>query len=215
MSITDTALILGTKWGFPLKKTLAEHATDRERREVERAIAYWEDKVGALGQNATVAALDLDAINSVDWSHRFLIAVDQRIERSVLLLYGAEFARLLDLPPKVQPSLPMGQQLPRRFSEVFLLGCAEAPTQMVPVRLDGQVERDDQRIERYRAVFIPVGVRPNSLTHFAFLVPLRRCRSPSVNPVQESAAGASHTAPRAALGVRVDFDRSLSSARIG
>ena len=49
----------------------------RERREAERAIAYWESKVDAHGQNATVAVLGLAAINSTDWSNRFVIAVDE------------------------------------------------------------------------------------------------------------------------------------------
>ena len=31
-----------------------------------------------------------------------------------------------------------------------------------------QMNWSDDRVEQYRAVFIPVGVKPNSLTHFAF-----------------------------------------------
>ena len=50
--------------------------TGRERRESERAIAYWEKKIEKLGKSATVAALDLADMNTVDWSHRFVIAVD-------------------------------------------------------------------------------------------------------------------------------------------
>lgn len=168
MTLIDTALISATKWGLPFKKAVAEQPTGRDRREAERAVAYWEDKVDALGPDATIAALDLGAINGADWSNRFVIAVDERIERSSLLLYGSKFARLLDLPAKVRRDLPLVRQLPWRFSEVFLHGCAEAPLQMAPVRLEGEIERDDDRVEQYRAVFIPVGVKPNSLTHFAF-----------------------------------------------
>jgi len=103
-----------------------------------------------------------------DWSNRFLIAVDDRIERSSLLLYGSKFATLLDLPANARADQPLVRQLPGRLSEVFLQGCAEAPLQTAPVRLEGQIERSDDRIEQYRAVFIPVGVKPNSRTHFAF-----------------------------------------------
>jgi hypothetical protein len=167
MTVTDTALISLVKWGLPLKAR-AEQPTVRERREAERAIAYWESKVDAHGQDATVAVLDLAAINSTDWSNRFVIAVDDRIERSMLLLYGSNFAGLLDLPSKARLDLPLNQQLPKGFSEVFLHGCAEAQMQMAPVRLEGEIERYDQGVEQYRAVFISVAVRRNSLTHLAF-----------------------------------------------
>ena len=49
-----------------------------------------------------------------------------------------------------------------------LRGCSDAQSEMGPVRLEGEVERHDGRIEQYRALFIPVGVKPNSLTCFAF-----------------------------------------------
>ena len=168
MTITDMALISGIKLGLPLKQTVAEQPNGRERREAERAIVYWEDKVDAHGPNATVAVLDLAAIDSTDWSNRFIVAVDQRIERSTLLLYGSKFARLLDLPPKARLDLPLIRQLPKDLAALFLLGCADAQMQMAPVRLEGEIDRGDQGVEQYRAVFIPVGVRPNSLTHFAF-----------------------------------------------
>src|ERR1700748_601605 len=81
--------------------------TGRERRESERVIRYWEGKVEKLGRAATVAALDLGEINSADWSHRFVIAVDPVVENSSLLLYGSDFAKLLDLPTKGTPHVPM------------------------------------------------------------------------------------------------------------
>ena len=168
MTITDTALISGAKWGLPLKAR-AEQPTGHERREAERAIAYWEGKVDAHGRKPTVAMLDLAAINSTDWSNRFVIAFDEEIiETSTLLLYGSKFAGLLDLPLKARLDLPLTQQLPEGFSEVFLHGCVDAQMQMAPVRLEGEIERYDHGVEQYRAVFISVGVRPNSLTHLAF-----------------------------------------------
>lgn len=142
--------------------------TGRERRESERAIAYWERKIGELGKSPTVAALDLGEINSPGWSHRFVIAVDPVVENSALLLYGSDFARLLDLPTKSAPHVPMVRQLPQRFSDVFKRGCGDAHRQGAPVRIEGEIEREDGRRELYRAAFISVGVKENSLTHMAF-----------------------------------------------
>jgi len=140
----------------------------RGRREAERVIAYWEGKLRELGGDLTVAGLDLSRINSRDWSNRFLIAVDPVIERSSLVLYGPSFARLLHLSEQARPNVPILRQLPRRYADVFLRGCSEAQRDMAPVRLEGETERYDGRIEQYRAVFIPVGIKPNSLTCFAF-----------------------------------------------
>src|SRR5215212_4049828 len=142
--------------------------TGRDRREAERLMAYWESKLSELGGEVTIAGLDLGRTDSRDWLNRFLISVDSVIERSSLLLYGPQFARLLALPPQPRTDLPMLRQLPQRYSDVFLRGCAEAQAEMAPARLEGEVERADGRVEQYRAVFIPVGVKPNSLTCFAF-----------------------------------------------
>jgi hypothetical protein len=140
----------------------------RERRQSERVISYWEKKLEKLGPSATVAALDLGDINTPEWSHRFVIAVDPVVENSSLLIYGSEFAKLLDLPAKGAPHVPMVRQLPRHLSGVFMQGCDDAHHQRKPVRLEGDVERLDGRIELYRAAFIPVGVKENALTHLAF-----------------------------------------------
>jgi len=142
--------------------------TGRERRQTERVIAYWEKKVAEAGGSATVAALDLGDIQSEEWSHRFVIAVDPVVENSALLLYGADFGRLLDLPDKRAPHVPMVRQLPKRYSDVFIRGCGEADREGTPIRLEGEVERDDGTTELFRAAFIPVGVKENSITHIAF-----------------------------------------------
>jgi hypothetical protein len=142
--------------------------TGRERRESERAISYWQKKIEKLGKSATVAALDLAAINTKDWSHRFVIAVDPVVENSSLLLYGSDFAKLLDLPPKGTPHVPMVRQLPRHLSRVFMQGCGDAHSQRSPIRMEGEIPREDGKTELYRAAFIPVGVKENSLTHLAF-----------------------------------------------
>jgi hypothetical protein len=146
-----------------------EVLTGRERRESERVIRYWQKKIEALGgSGATVAALDLAAINTPDWSHRFVIAIDPVVENSSLLLYGSDFAKLLDLPSKRAPHVPMVRQLPRHLSNVFMQGCGDAHLQRQTVRIEGEVPRLDGRMELYRAAFIPVGVKERSLTHLAF-----------------------------------------------
>jgi hypothetical protein len=153
--------------GWERSALTGEH-TGRNRREAERLIAYWENKLEELGGVVTIAGLDLAGTNSRDWSNRFLISVDPVVERSALLLYGPKFAQLLGLPAQPRTDLPMIRQLPRRHVDMFLRGCAEAQQEMAPVRLDGEIERADGRIEQYRAIFIPVGVKPHSLTCFAF-----------------------------------------------
>jgi hypothetical protein len=107
-------------------------------------------------------------MNSPDWAHRFLLSVDPVIEKSALLMYGPRFAQLLNLPQKARMDLPILRQLPPRYGEIFLRGCAEAQTEMAPVRLEGEVELNEGRAEQYRAVFIPVGVKPQALTWLAF-----------------------------------------------
>lgn len=162
MTIADPSDVAWTEgWG-------PDEPAGRDRREAERVMAYWESKLAELGDGVTIAALDLSSTTSRDWSNRFLIAVDPMIERSALLLYGPKFARLLHLPEQARPDMPMLRQLPRRYSEIFLHGCTQAQKEMAPVRLEGEVDRYDNRVEQYRAVFIPVGVKPNSLTCFAF-----------------------------------------------
>ena len=164
MSITDAPVVSLDD----AREPRADELTGRERRESERAIRYWEKKVEKLGRSATVAALDLAEINTEAWSHRFVIAVDPVVENSSLLLYGSDFAKLLDLPPKGTPHVPMVRQLPRHLSNVFMRGCGDAHHQRQAIRMEGEIARPDGKMELYRAAFIPVGVKENSLTHLAF-----------------------------------------------
>ena len=131
-------------------------------------LAYWQTKLRELGVDATIAALDLGSMAESGWANRFLIAIDPAIEKSALLLYGPKFARLLNLPAQPRMDRPMVRQLPPRYVDIFLRGCAEAQALIEPVRLEGEIERADERIEQYRVIFIPVRVRPNSLTCLAF-----------------------------------------------
>jgi hypothetical protein len=144
-------------------------ATGRDRRESERLVTYWDSKLQEFGDGITIASLDITAITGRnDWSNRFLISVDPFLERSVMIMYGAKFAGLLGLPEQPRTEWPLLRQLPARYGQVFLQGCEQAQKEWVLVRLEGEVSRDDGRIEQYRIVFIPVGVRPKALTCFAF-----------------------------------------------
>jgi hypothetical protein len=168
MSITDAPIVSLSSARETTPEGDEPVLTGKERRESERAIRYWEKKCEGLGKSPTVAALDLGEINSEDWSHRFVIAVDPMVENSSLLLYGSNFAKLLDLPPKGTPHVPMVRQLPRHLSRVFMQGCGEAHDKREPIRVEGEIQREDGKMELYRAAFIPVGVKENSLTHLAF-----------------------------------------------
>jgi hypothetical protein len=143
-------------------------ALGRERRESERAIAYWERKATQLGTAPTIGALDLGAIETMDWGHRFVIAVDPVVADSSLLLYGVTFARLAGLPVKSAPHVPLALQLPRRLTNVLMHGCDRARSRKAPVRLEGEIDLLDGRKEQYRAAFIPVGLSPQSSRHFTF-----------------------------------------------
>jgi|SRR5579864_5016193 len=167
---------------FPSVEGYARLETPRDRRQCERAVAYWEDRLEEFGSGLTVAALDLSRIASSDWSNRFLISVDPMIERSSLVLYGPKFAELLHLPEQARPSVPMTRQLPRRYGDVFLEGCAAAQKAGHPVRFEGDINRYDGKVEQYRAVFIPICVRPNSTTCFAFGAFNRRIVDPQDQP---------------------------------
>jgi hypothetical protein len=150
------------------RRALAEEPAGRGRREAERLMAYWEKRLAELGGVVTLAGLDIADADSREWSNRFLISVDPVVEASALLLYGPKFAQLLGLPAQPRSDLPLMRQLPRRYVDLFLRGCTEAQQKMAPARLEGEIVRVDDRIEQYRAVFIPVGVKPNALTCFAF-----------------------------------------------
>lgn len=168
MAIAELSVVKSPGAGSVADLSDEPQLTGRERRQSERAIAYWQHKVDELGKSPTVGALDLADINTPNWSHRFVIAIDPVVENSALLLYGSDFARLLDLPEKSVPHVPMTRQLPKHFTDVFKRACSDAHHHSGPVRIEGEVDREDGRRERYRAAFIPVGVKENSLTHLAF-----------------------------------------------
>ncbi len=139
----------------------------RERRQTERALAAWEIKLAQLGRSPTLPEL-FAAVDTEEWSHGFLVAVDPIVEVSSLLVYGADFARLLDMPTRGMPFVKMTRQLPPRYSQIFLRGCLDACNRNAPARVEGEVEREEGNRELFRAVFIPIEPEGDPLMRFAF-----------------------------------------------
>ena len=146
------------------------HRPGSEQREGERAIAYWEDQATRLGANATVGALTPDpaAMRSEEWSHRFVVASDSVIEDATLILYGANFARLLGIPPERKPPLAIRRWVPDRLLQVFLDGCSDAFKLNTPVRVEGEVPREHGQRELFRAAFMPIGSDSGKPVRLAF-----------------------------------------------
>jgi hypothetical protein len=139
-----------------------------ERRELERAIAHWEQQVVRSRRRPALMKLDRAEMSTDEWAYRFIIAVDSIVDNYALLYYGRKFAALLDLPAKPDHYVPMVQQLPARYVPVFTKGSCDATSLGIPARVEGAVVREDGRRELYRAVFIGLGVKPNSLTQLVF-----------------------------------------------
>lgn len=62
----------------------------------------------------------------------------------------------LGFPDKPNPFIPMMQQLPQRYRDLFREGCCEVLMQPKPTRLSGAV-RHGTSAELYRAAFMPLG----------------------------------------------------------
>src|SRR5438067_7133345 len=69
-----------------------------ERRDTELAITLWHQKASELGTPPPFEAFDFTRL-TIDRSYRFIICGDDAAH-SVFLLYGAQFARLLQLPER-------------------------------------------------------------------------------------------------------------------
>ena len=95
-----------------------------------------------------------------DWGYRFLICSDLNLENAAFVMYGAQLARLLAVPEKVQSIVPLFQQIPERYQPVFTEGCSKAMTQAAPAPFSGTFHYDFQ-VELYRAVFLPIRLHPS------------------------------------------------------
>src|SRR5437016_1706221 len=117
--------------------------TGRDRREAESVLTYWAEKRAAVDRGVPVTTLahDLAAMHTKEWSHRFVIALGPTNEGAALVHYGANFARLFQIPPESEPPLEIGQWLPNRLLEIFLAACRDAVERNTPVRLQRLMER--------------------------------------------------------------------------
>lgn len=157
MTVTEDSIVV-TVMG-PSEQAEAESAGGggRERRASERAIRYWHQRMSQPGATPDLAALDLSHLDSEEWSCRFVMTIDPMLDGSSLLLYGADVARLLDLPPGSKARVPIMRRLPARYVPVFRRGCAAVLEHDAPVRVEGEVEREDGKRELFRAIIIPMG----------------------------------------------------------
>ena len=145
-------------------------SSGRERRDADRVIAYWEEKQSAAAHGAAVStlALDLAAMRTEAWSHRFLIALGPTDESAALLRYGANFARIFQIPLDSEPPLELRQWLPKPLQAIFIDGCRGAIARKRSVRLQSVIEREDGTREMFRCCFIPIGAGEGSAARFVF-----------------------------------------------
>ncbi len=140
----------------------------RERREAESVISYWHGKREAVDSGAAVTALALDlaAMRTPEWSHRFVIALGATDEHAALVHFGANFARLFHIPPNSEPPLEIRQFLPNPHPEIFLRGCRDAIERNDPVLLHRVIDREDGQREMFRCCFVPIAAEQGSIVRF-------------------------------------------------
>ena len=131
----------------------------KDRRDVKRTIEHWLRHASEDGGVPLLESFDFASIKG-DWSHRFLICADQKVEDAAFVAYGAKFAALLGLPEKITAIVPLCQQIPERYCPLFAEGCASALTKEAPARLSGTFESDFIG-ELFRAVFLPIQLHPS------------------------------------------------------
>jgi hypothetical protein len=124
-----------------------------ESRDTEQAIRLWHHKA-ASNSPPDLTAFDFQRLQT-DWGYRFLISSDAFVGAAVFIIYGVRFARLLRLPGRADPRLPMLQQLPARYRDLFVEGCDEVLVKSEPARFSGAM-RHGKDVELYRAAFMPL-----------------------------------------------------------
>jgi hypothetical protein len=123
-----------------------------ESRDTERTITLWH-RSAATGEIPGLDSLDLGWLRP-EGAYRFVIAGDEEIWAAVFIAYGSQFARLLELPAKPESRVPVLQQLPPRYRDLFAEGCACVVRRRLPVRFSGGIVHEG-RVEVYRAAFMP------------------------------------------------------------
>ena len=130
-----------------------------ERRDIQRTIDLWQRNMAEGRVLPEVGTFDFSSMKR-DWGNRFLICSDLNIESAAFVMYGAQLARLLDLPETVQAIVPLFHQIPERYRPIFAEGCNKAMTQAAPARFSGTFNYDFQ-VELYRGVFLPIRLHPS------------------------------------------------------
>jgi hypothetical protein len=130
-----------------------------ERRETERAVAEWRQRVEHFGfPPLRPSDAEFDDLIAEGGAHRFIISVDQAADDHVLLTYGAGFAELLGLRHRPGSNIRLLHEIPPSILPAFVKGCREAGLQAPPVKVEGEVRLEGGRRQLYRAVFMPIGV---------------------------------------------------------
>jgi hypothetical protein len=138
-----------------------------ELRDTELAIALWRRKACEFGGLPPPTAFDFSWMAGGAWSQRFIISASVADGELTFLMYGSQFAQLLELPPEPAPSRPIARQIPRRYLSLFTEGCHEAIARVAPVLSSGAVV-DYGQIELYRAAFMPLAMGQNSPMQLVF-----------------------------------------------
>jgi hypothetical protein len=131
-----------------------------EQRDTERAVTLWRQRAAEFRGIPPITAFDFSRI-ATDLGYRFVISCDEVVEDAAFLLYGTQFAQRLGLPDRADSFIPLLQQLPERYRSLFAEGCSESIHQREPSCFSDSVS-GIAAVELYRAVFIPVKLRPSS-----------------------------------------------------
>ena len=138
--------------------------SSNERRDTTQAVMLWRKRVSDIGFPPPLTEFDLTRMAS-EWAYRFVISGGD-VEHSAFLVYGARFARLLELTEKPISFSPMIDQIPERYRSLFTEGAREAISDGAPARYNGVVAHEE-RFEFYRAAFMPVRMN-SSLSRLIF-----------------------------------------------
>ncbi|MBV8493009.1 MAG: hypothetical protein JO162_05980 [Alphaproteobacteria bacterium] len=130
-----------------------------ERREIQRAIEHWKRNTWGADCIPLLDTFDFSPLRG-DWGYWFLICGDYAFESAVFVTYGSGFAQLLGLPARPATNIPSLNQIPHPYRGMFSEGYSRASMASSPVTLDGTF-RFQSRAELYRAVFMPIMLRPN------------------------------------------------------
>jgi hypothetical protein len=130
-----------------------------ERRDVQRAIEHWQRNTWGKDCIPFLDTFDFSSMRG-DWGHRFLICGGDAVEKSVFVTYGSKFAQLLGLSKTALSAIPIIQQIPEPYLDMFVEGCSQANMESSPVVLEGTFSVES-KLELFRAVFMPILLQPN------------------------------------------------------